>query len=294
MTFSQDRADLFIPDNAPREEAIPRTTHLGIGAHADDLEFMALHGILACFQQGQRWFGGVTCTDGSGSARNGAYADWSAEKLVTARAREQRAAATIGQYSFVAQLAHPSASAREAPNRRSLVEDLIAILSETRPSVVYTHNPFDKHGTHLGVLCAVLEAMAELPEDRRPEQVYGCEVWRGLDWLPDDRKVAHNVGGRPHLAAALSGVFDSQIAGGKRYDLAIDGRRAANATFFDSHQADHASHIAFAVDLTPVAHGCQSLGAFVQECLDAFCDEVTHGLVSREVKGPKKGNPKIR
>ena len=50
-------------------EALARVTHLGIGAHQDDLEFMAFHGILQCFHSETDWFGGVTCTNGSGSAR---------------------------------------------------------------------------------------------------------------------------------------------------------------------------------------------------------------------------------
>jgi hypothetical protein len=61
--------------------------------------------------------------------------------------------------------------------------------------------------------------------------VLGCEVWRNLDWLLDEDKQGLPVDDRPNLAAALSGVFDSQISGGKRYDLAVQGRRLANATF---------------------------------------------------------------
>ena len=47
-------------------------------------------------------------------------------------------------------------------------------------------------------------------------------------------------------------VFDSQIAGGKRYDLAALGRRVANATMLASHATDTASAISFGVDLTPL------------------------------------------
>jgi hypothetical protein len=60
------------------------------------------------------------------------------------------------------------------------------------------------------------------------------------------------VDDRPNLAAALSGVFDSQISGGKRYDLAVEGRRLANATFFESHEVDRHTLLAFAMDLTPL------------------------------------------
>ena len=36
-------------------------------------------------------------------------------------------------------------------------------------------------------------------------------------------------------------MFDSQITGGKRYDLAVLGRRVANATFFDACIASDAA-----------------------------------------------------
>ena len=48
---------------------LPLTTHLGVGAHQDDLEFMALHGILECYQRPDRWFSGIMVTDGRGSSR---------------------------------------------------------------------------------------------------------------------------------------------------------------------------------------------------------------------------------
>jgi hypothetical protein len=74
--------------------------------------------------------------------------------------------------------------------------------------------------------------------------------------MNDDEKVLHNVSGHENLAAALNGIFDSQIAGGKRYDLAVMGRRRANATFFASHATDDATGLAFAMDLTPLVNDC--------------------------------------
>ena len=100
----------------------------------------------------------------------------------------------------------------------------------------------------------LLQAIRELPRDQRPAQVHGCEVWRSLDWMPDAEKIAHDVSGHDNLAAALNGIFDSQIAGGKRYDLAVLGRRRANATFFEAHASDDSDALAFAMDLTPLVH----------------------------------------
>ncbi|MCP4425341.1 MAG: PIG-L family deacetylase, partial [Chloroflexi bacterium] len=65
LKLHSNTADIYIPDNAEVVTAVSRTTHLGIGAHQDDLEIMAYHGILACFDHNDKWFTGVTCTDGS-------------------------------------------------------------------------------------------------------------------------------------------------------------------------------------------------------------------------------------
>ena len=54
------------------------------------------------------------------------------------------------------------------------------------------------------------------------------------------------------MAAKLAACFASQIGGGKRYDLAVEGRRAANATFLDPRAADGATKVIFGMDLTPL------------------------------------------
>ena len=101
-------AEIFVPDGTAETEALRRVTHLGIGAHQDDLEFMAFHGILAGYDSAENWFGGVTCTDGAGSPRSGRYATFSDEDMRAVRREEQRAAAVLGRYGAMLQLDHPS------------------------------------------------------------------------------------------------------------------------------------------------------------------------------------------
>lgn len=274
MKLTQPQASIYVPDDMGVEQALARVTHLGIGAHQDDLEIMAFHGIRECYARHDRWFGGITCTDGGGSARVGPYAGYSDEDMRRVRAQEQNKAARIGEYVFMAQLAHPSANVK-SPTYTGLRTDLAALLAQMRPQVVYTHNPADKHDTHVAVLVAVLEVLRALPSDRRPARVLGCEVWRGLDWMLDSDKVALDVGGREHLFHSLVGVFDSQIAGGKRYDLATLGRARANATYYESHGVDTSDLIWFAMDLTPLIQDPQpDLLEFVDRHLRAFADDV--------------------
>ena len=245
------RARLVIPDGLAGPEAFRRTTHLGIGAHQDDLEFMAFHGILAGYDRSDRWFSGVTITDGRGSSRAGKFKDWTDDQIAAERIREQDAAAVIGQYAFMAQLGHPSKSVRDA--RETVVrDDLLRILEAARPEVVYLHNLADKHDTHVGCALRCIEALRLLPKADRPQKVYGCEVWRDLDWLVDSEKTPMPVSQRPELAKALNEVFATQIAGGKRYDLAVIGRRTANATFSQAHATDQESAMQWAMDLTPL------------------------------------------
>lgn len=281
MNLHPPTSGVFIPDGTPLTDALARVTHLGIGAHQDDLEFMAFHGILTCFARDDQWFAGVTCSNGAGSPRTGPYAAFSDAQMMAIRRQEQNTAATVGGYAAMIQLGYPS-SAIKSPTGQELKDDLKAILTATRPEVVYTHNPADKHDTHIGVTVAALLAMRELPRDQRPKQVIGCEVWRNLDWLPDEDKVLMDVSGRDNLAAALNGVFDSQIAGGKRYDLAALGRRAANATFLNSHATDAATQLIFGIDLTPlVTDESKDIVPYVCDLIDQFTADVCQKLNQR-------------
>jgi LmbE family N-acetylglucosaminyl deacetylase len=251
MQLKNPEADVYVPDGSTVGEALGRTTHLAVGAHQDDIEFMALHGILHCFNQEAPWFSGVTVTDGSGSPRAGAYGKYSDEEIRKVRVLEQRKAALVGNYACQIQLGFQSAVVKDAASD-DVVVYLQAIFDGARPEVVYLHNPADKHDTHVACCLRSIEALRNLPEDARPPKVYGCEVWRSLDWLLDDDKEILKLYDRGNIAEAVCGVFDSQISGGKRYDLAVRGRNLANATFFESHEVDKHPQLSFAMDLTPL------------------------------------------
>ena len=251
MKLSQPKADLYVPSGEPPEQALRRTTYLGVGAHQDDLEFMAYYPILQGFAVKGEAFTGVTVTNGAGSARDSFYADYTDAQMVEVRRQEQRKAAFVGGYAAQFQLDHPSSHVKD-PHAKPVVEDLIAILKATKPREVYTHNLADKHDTHVGVLLKLVAAIRSLPKDERPSKLVGCEVWRDLDWLNDQDKVVMNLDGHENLADGLMAVFDSQICGGKRYDLATRGRRKAHATYFESHAIDAAQNLSFGMDLTPL------------------------------------------
>lgn len=251
MQFHKTNSEIYVPDGTALPEALARTTRLGISAHQDDIEIMAMEGILACFQKPDQWFSCVIVTDGAGSAREGDYAHYTDADMMRVRRVEQKKAAVVGEYGACVFLDYPSREIKDGSNRNPAA-DLKQVLETARPEIVYTHNLCDKHDTHVAVALRTIEAIRSLPLEQRPARLLGCEVWRDLDWLPDAKKVVFDVGAHENLSAALLGVFDSQIAGGKRYDLATLGRRRANATYFQSHAVDAAQAIIFGMDLTPL------------------------------------------
>lgn len=274
MQYKMDTAQVYVPDDLPAEEALARTTHLAIGAHQDDLEIMAYDGIIQCFQQQDKWFTGVVVTNGRGSPRADVYADYSDDEMQAVRMVEQKKAAFVGEYAAQILLDYSSGAVKD-PKDKDPVQDLALILKASRPEVVYTHNLADKHDTHIGVTLKVIEAIRSLPEPARPKKLYGCEVWRDLDWMIDSDKVAFDVSAHENLQMALLGVFDSQIAGGKRYDLASLGRRRAHATYHQSHGVDEAQGISFAMDLSPLMNDTsKSPAEYTAEYIQRFADDV--------------------
>ena len=247
MDFSRS---FYIPDGTARDRALGRTTHLAIGAHADDLEIMAFSAIEKCYRARGKWFGGVTVTSGTGSPRSGAYRKTTNSAMEKIRIREQNRAADVGRYSFVAQLGFSSSSVKTSDNK-DLEAQLQWIFENTRPREIFLHNLADKHDTHVAIALASLKALRRAQIPKRNIKVWGCEVWRDLDWLSDDKKGLH-YSGDAALSNRLIRCHRSQVSGGKAYDRAVLGRRQAHAVFFEQHRVDGKAFVNFAMDLSPL------------------------------------------
>ena len=278
MKFHLDTSEVFVPDSLPVGEALARTTHMAISAHQDDLEIMAAQPIVDCFQQKDKWFTGVVLTDGRGSPRDKLYKNYTDEEMRLVRFKEQRKASIVGEYAAQVMLDYPSKIVKDS-SRHGPVEDLALLLKAARPQAVFTHNLADKHDTHVSTALRVIAAICSLPEEERPTKLYGCEVWRSLDWLLDTDKVPMNLSEHENLQVALLGVFDSQIAGGKRYDLASMGRRRANATYFESHGVDLMTGISYAMDMTSLITKVNAEPQdFVKDLIQHFAQDVEDRL----------------
>jgi LmbE family N-acetylglucosaminyl deacetylase len=278
MELHNSGAEVYVPDGSPVKVALARTTHLGVSAHQDDLEIMAYHGILECFGRSDKGFTGVTVTNGSGSPRDGLYGSYTDEEMQVVRRKEQKKAAFIGEYSAHVFFDYSSGAVKD-PSDTHVVEDLKRIIAASKPQAIYTHNLADKHDTHVATALRLIRALRELPRDSRPQHLYGCEVWRSLDWLNDNDKFVFDVGAHENLATSLVGVFDSQVCGGKRYDLATMGRRRANATYLASHGVDESTALIYAIDLTPLVEDEQlDVGKYVDGFIRRFAQEVSNRI----------------
>ena len=278
MKLNNKNASLFIPDNADESLALSRTTTLAISAHQDDIELMAFQGVLDCFGKSDKWFTGVVTADGAGSPRNGLYANYTDEEMKSVRIREQQKAAFVGDYSAQFQLGYTSSQIKDK-NNQTIVDEYVKILLATKPEIVFTHNLADKHDTHMGVVTNVIEAIRKLDKSDRPKKLYGGEVWRDLDWVMDDEKVVFDTSEHPNIANGVMSVFDSQICGGKRYDLAASGRRVANATYFASHGCDTATGLNYCIDMTPlIEDDSLDMIDFILGFIDRFRSDVVNRI----------------
>ncbi len=248
-------------------------THLVIASHQDDVEIMCGDGIVKCYDNDKKGLVAVIVSDGSGSPRNGKYQNFTNDQMSKERQKEQIEAAKIGRYAKLIMLNYPSREIHDC--NCDVLKDLKEILLYVNPKVVYAHNPADKHRTHVSVLKCSIRALRQLEKKSRPKKLYGCECWRDLDWLSDRDKVVFNLSGHKKLLRDVLAVHKTQIEGGKRYDLATEGRRLANATFYRAHNVDTLELSSFAMDLTELIENDQlDLKKFTLQKIENFKKEI--------------------
>ncbi|MDR0855439.1 MAG: PIG-L family deacetylase [Christensenellaceae bacterium] len=253
-------------------------TEMCVAAHQDDVELMCPQGIVRAYEKEGKGFAAVIVADGGGSPRAGAFANYTDEEMKLVRQGEQKEAAKIGKYARLALLNFSSKEIKAQANSEP-TKDILALLKEYKPEVLYIHNLADKHPTHCAVALRTIEAVRKLPMEERPKKLYGCEVWRGLDWLSDSEKVTFNLTGKEKLLRDVLAVHKSQIAGGKRYDLAAEGRRVANATYAESHGVDTAKSVAYCMDLTAlIKFDDLSPLSYILSKVDKLKEEITANL----------------
>lgn len=242
-----NKGSIYLPKNRNSQPV----KWLCICAHQDDCEIMAIDGILKGYRSKKYSFALVETTDGGGSARTGKFKDYTDEQMKAVRVKEQEAASEIGRYNSLYALNYSSKEVKDRKNQQ-IVDEYINIIKELKPQVIYTHSILDKHPTHVGVVLKVIQALRLLPKEEQPKLFYGCEVWRGLDWISDDKKIGFDVSRNERLQKKILDVFESQIAGGKAYTKASIGRRYQNATYYQSHSVDSYKMVSYVIDMKPL------------------------------------------
>ncbi len=275
MKFHNQNVDVFFPKN--NEKEVDSVDFLAIGAHQDDIEIMSFPPILEAYHSDKR-FAAVTCTDGAGSPSSGPYATFTREEMIECRKQEEKNAAKLGDYTFLIQLGYTSNEARSKEYNEFIVKDLEQIILKYRPKRIYTHNPFDKHKTHLSIFSATMKALHNILGHYAPMKVYGGECWRDLDWIPDGMKENVSIGNDITLLEILLGTYQSQVASGKRYDKAAVARLQANSTYADPYSLDKSNYVSCFLDLTEVALNHVTLEAYVEKFLKFFENEVSENI----------------
>jgi LmbE family N-acetylglucosaminyl deacetylase len=283
MKLLNTDSEIYIPDGTLLPDALRRTTHMCVAAHQDDIEIMAFDGIADCYGEKDKWFFGAAVTNGTGSVKTGKYAGYGDHDFKMVRYVEQKKAADTGRYGALALLDYTSAESKD-PANTALAGELAVLIKEAGPEILYTHNLADKHMTHVSVAIRTIQAVRSLPKSERPGKLYGCEVWRSLDWMLDKDKVVFDVDRYTDLAWALLHIFESQISGAKKYDEAAMARRLSNSTFYDSRETDSSKALSYAMDLTPlILDDSLDMAIYVKSFIDRLADEVT-GNINKLIK----------
>ena len=264
----------------PKNRNTNPVKYLCVCAHQDDCEIMAIDGILKGYYSKKFSFALVETTDGGGSARTGKFKDYTDEEMKAVRIKEQQAASELGRYNSLYMLNYSSKEVKDEKNTE-ISEDFLKIIKELKPEVIYTHSILDKHPTHIGVVLKLIAALRQLPKEEQPKLLYGCEVWRGLDWIKDEKKIGFNVSRNKRLQKKLLEVFESQVVGGKDYVMSTLGRRYQNATFYQSHSVDKFKMISFAIDMRPLLKKPDlSIKEFALSFVDDLKEEINNMLQS--------------
>ena len=252
-----------IPKATPNLEL---TTHLAIGAHPDDNEFMAYNGIGECYGKKDERFTGVVITDGAGSTRNGIYRDMSLEEISIVRRVELMRAANFGDFLALVYLGYTSPELKGS-RQNDIRQDIVEVLINTRPEVVYVHNLFDDHDTHVAASRLSIDALREVRDSFVPQRVYGCEMTGSLDWYP--ARVRLDTSMHERVAHQVLHVFESQSDNLRSYPEATIARWISQAVY-DRENKRGPHKISFAMDLTALVNDGTDMRDFIAQITEQF------------------------
>jgi hypothetical protein len=191
IQFISKKVDIYIPIEESNllavsdKEALVRTTHLCIGACQEDIEIIAYHGIAECYNKPNKWFTEVVVTDEIGSSQNGIYADFTEEQIKQIRCQGRIKTAESSKYNMSIQLGY-SGDFIKCNSYSSVTMDLLTIFSECSPDIIYLHQSIDKNDTRVAVFTHCINALRQLPADKKPKMVIGSEIWENFYYIDNN------------------------------------------------------------------------------------------------------------
>ena len=265
MHFSQSNSRLYTRSGTG---TLPRTKLGAFLAHSDDLEFGCPHAVIESLKNPDRNLGVVIVNDGSGPPYGASYSKMSPQEIIDVRIEEQFAAARAGKYEFAAMLSHPSSQTRPILNtvpqiNEKLVAEMIEIIETTQPEVLYTHNPWDMHPSHIAVLKHLLCALRHTKH--KPQGLFGGEVWGPLDRVPAPYLQVWDCTEFEDLLEELLRYFVSQNVI-KSYDRNVPARRRTLAKLYHPHNDTGCNSVHLGVDMRLILTGEMSLLEFYDHC----------------------------
>jgi glucosamine-6-phosphate deaminase len=267
----------FDPKNRRHVEALQaalaKTTHVGVGAHQDDIEIMAGPMLL---KNKDHWMN-IIVTDGAASKSilNGMATELTPKQLTDMRQREQREAARETGTPVI-QLKYPSAAVNGhmGEGKRQEAAFALGTLFSAMPKTeeVFGHNPIDKHATHLAVL-AVQTAALRAAQHKNLKNVYAMEVWGGLTGIPEAQLSMFVVEDGRDLAAinTLIGKYQSQIQGqGRDYAATTTARMVGHGGYVSNpHLNNPPEGMVIGLNITDFTKGeSNDMGALAKELLE--------------------------
>lgn len=260
--------------------ALAHTTHMAVGAHPDDVEILGFHGIETAYSTPNKSFVAVVSTSGGGSVRSGKFAHFTNAQMAKARQEEQCKAAKLGKYGAAVLMGFESNHLKGA-HKDMATQSFYQLFKQAKPEILYLHTPTDSHDTHVATFMRCLEALRMLKPEERPKHVYGCEVWKNLDWLPDKHKHFLPVK-QPELARSLLSFYESQIIGQQKpYHEHTIARWQSNATYgSDSHEVGNLGPCILALDLMPLVKNphlsvTEFVSRLLKEAKQEMLDKIT-------------------
>ncbi len=150
-------------------------TLLTVGAHPDDTSLFWGGSVARHVAEGWQVVS-VTVDEGRGAPHT---FEMSGDELVATRAREL----AWESLRLGVRLEHLALAGVKTPENRALcIRKLVALIRETRPEKVITHNLGDSHGTHVQVAKLTLQALVQYADE---DDTYALpEVLEADGWAP--------------------------------------------------------------------------------------------------------------